>query len=66
MILASDMGSMRDDEYEMMRGERDRLVALKKKAIIKKHIDMIDEQLTNIRKQIKQAHYEQYHSTNRQ
>ena len=54
---------MTEHEYEKLRKERDSLVELQKSARHPKHVVMIEEQLTNIRQQLKEAHHERYKQT---
>ena len=47
---------MKLSEYETLRAKRNELIELSKKATLPKHLKMIDEQLSGIREQLKQAH----------
>ena len=57
------MSVLTESEYRELAGDRDKLVELRKKAILSKHIDMIDEQLKTIRQTLKDAHHEKYKRT---
>ena len=50
-------------EYKRLVDERDKLVEMQQTKLIPKHRMMVEEQLTNIRQQLKDAHYERYHKT---
>ena len=69
MVICSWHGScyipsvLIEHEYGSLTRERDRLVGLQGKASLPKHKIMIKEQLTDIRKQLKEAHHERYHRT---
>ena len=63
MILAMWYSMMTEHEYMTLANKRDELVGLEKKATLRKHVEMIREQLKEIRMKLKQAHYERYKQT---
>jgi len=52
---------MEETEYKRLVESRDRLVELQPLARTTKHKQMIEQQLSEVRAKIKQAHHEQYH-----
>jgi hypothetical protein len=53
-----------DGEYRELTRQRDKLVEIGKSVRVMKHKKMVEEQLTDIRNKLKDAHYEQYHNRN--
>ena len=53
-----------EEEYNELTRRKDELVEIGKSARVMKHKKMVEEQLTNIRNKLKDAHYEQYHNRN--
>lgn len=62
MNLAIEDSSMEERMYNEMARKRDELVEMMKNAKHPKHRAMITDELTNIRKQLKEAHHERYHN----
>lgn len=52
---------MEEREYRMLVESRNRLVELEGIAKTAKHKQMVEQQLSEVRAKIKQAHHEQYH-----